>query len=917
VRGAGEAFHAGQTAVLEQVASGRPLPEILAAIVRLIESQDPGMFCSILLFDEAAGCLRLGAAPSLPAELNQAVDGAAIGPDVGSCGTAAHRGERVVVEDIASDPLWARYRQLALPFGLRACWSTPIFSPERALLGTFAMYYREARGPTDREMALVTTASHMAAVAIVRDQAEQSLRRSEARARQLTSLYAVSSRVNEAIVRIRDIQELYEVACRIAVEEGLAQLAWVGAYLEGADRILPVARFGKDDGYIDGITLRLRDTRTSQGPAARALNSGNVAVSNDVASDPDFYWKDEALRRGFRACAVFPLRSEGRPTGVFAIYGDRPGFFHAEEVGVLGALADDISFAVESAAARMRQAAVEEALRESESRLRLLNELGEATRAVSDPELILPVALRLLGRHLRVSRCAYADVAPDGDLCTIPHDYTDGVRSMVGAYHLSDFGPRLADELRRGAGPVVVFDVDEQYTKEEGAEALNAVGIRSFICCTLIQQGVCRAMMAVHHAVPRVWTRGEVALVQAFVERCWATIQQRAAEAKLRRNEDQLRQAQKMEAVGRLAGGVAHDFNNLLSVILATASLAIEDLPVDDPLRPELDEIRKAGERAAALTRQLLAFSRQQVLHPRVVDLNQIVAGLEKMLRRLVGHDAELALVTAPRLGQVLADQGQLEQVIMNLVVNARDALPAGGRITIETANVELDDGEAASMGVAPGSYVRLTVADTGTGMDTATRVRIFEPFFTTKEKGKGTGLGLSTVYGIVIQSGGHVRVHSQPGAGATFEVFLPRVSGETEHEPVEPAAPVTLRGSETILLVEDDEPVRAVVRSILRRGGYNVIEAQNGGEAFLICEQHRSGIDLLLTDVVMPRMSGRELARRVSSLRPEMRVLYVSGYPADAGLPADLIDRDGSLLTKPITPESLLRKVREILDAG
>jgi nitrogen-specific signal transduction histidine kinase/CheY-like chemotaxis protein len=382
-----------------------------------------------------------------------------------------------------------------------------------------------------------------------------------------------------------------------------------------------------------------------------------------------------------------------------------------------------------------------------------------------------------------------------------------------------------------------------------------------------------------------------------------------------KRLEQQLRQAQKMEAVGRLAGGVAHDFNNMLTIISGYSGLLFDYPGMAEPLRGYVDEIRNASGRAAALTRQLLAFSRQQVLAPRVLDLNSVVSSIQKMLKRLIGEDIDLVTALGESLWPIMADPGQLEQVLLNLAVNARDAMPEGGVVTIETSNVRMDAASAqAHFPLKPGPYVLLTFSDTGIGMDADTQARIFEPFFTTKEIGKGTGLGLAMVYGIVKQSGGYIWVSSDVGKGATFKIYLPRTEIEVDDPSSGFGRPEALRGTETLLLAEDDDSVRELVRNVLRESGYKVLEAGRGEEALELSELFAGKIDLLVTDVVMPQMNGRELARQLLNQRPQLKVLYISGYADNAVFYPGGLDAGGAFLQKPFTPEALARKVREVL---
>jgi two-component system cell cycle sensor histidine kinase/response regulator CckA len=581
-------------------------------------------------------------------------------------------------------------------------------------------------------------------------------------------------------------------------------------------------------------------------------------LTNDVQNDPRVTDKEWARREDMVAFAGYPLLIGDRLVGVMAMFARHR---LAESVlQVMGAVASQIALGIERKRA-------EAAVRDSEARKAAILHASLDAIITMDHEGKIrgwnPAAQRIFG---------YSESAVLGrqlaDLIIPP---TLRGRHVQG----------LAHYLATGQGAVLEKRLELPALRADGSE------------------------FPVELTVTRIAVEG-----QAMFTGYLRDITER------KRLEDQFRQAQKMEAVGQLAGGVAHDFNNLLTVIMGYSDVALGSLRAGEPLREMIAQIKKAGGRAGSLTRQLLAFSRKQVLVPVVLDLNGLLADMEKMLPRLLGEDIELVITKTPHLWPVKADIGQIEQIIMNLAVNARDAMPQGGKLSIETTNVELDETYRTSHpDIVPGRYAMLGVSDTGCGMDGATKSRIFEPFFTTKGPEKGTGLGLATVWGIVKQSEGHIEVYSEVGIGTAFKIYLPR-TGETAEIVKTPAGLAKPpRSTETVLLVEDEEGVRTLSRMILESHGYTVLEAKDGTEALLLAEQHQGTIHLLVSDVVMPKMSGRELGERLAVLRPDMKVLYFSGYTDDAIVRHGIVDAKTPFLQKPFSPLGLGRKVREVLD--
>ncbi len=713
----------------------------------------------------------------------------------------------------------------------------------------------------------------------------------------------------------------------------------------------PIASFDADPVKLERIKATVAAAAlklTPELPTTRVIQTGKRILVRQV--DPTLAPvrlskedgpKVEAL--GFVSYLLVPLRTHGKCIGLMSLVRHGAGAAPLEErdADLAQVFADHAALAISNARlAATGRIELDERTRLAD-RLRVLSELAhDFAAATADYEGLLKVITQRLGTVM-------------GEACSIRMVGESGVAfDELGAVYDPDpvrvqylHETMIAQPQRVGEGvsgrvaqsgksilisqitPAQIAAIEPRFRA-----IIEKLELRSVIAVPLRARGQVIGVVSMfrtrshqpytvddQHLVEDLASHAALAIANSRLLQSTARelAERRKAEDALRRTEEQLRQAQKMEAVGQLAGGIAHDFNNLLSVVLSYSSLILGTITADDPIRPEIQEIEKAGERAADLTRQLLAFSRQQVLEPRVINLNDVVSGIDGMLRRLVGEDITLRSTAGRDLRRVKADPGHIEQVIMNLVVNARDAMPRGGHITLETANVELDELYAKDhIDVTPGPYVMLAVSDTGLGMDKATQERIFDPFFTTKEKGKGTGLGLSTVFGIVKQNGGSIWVYSEPNRGTTFKIFLP----VTTEEAIAVAAPATvgsLRGTETILLVEDEDQVRLVASGVLRKNGYRVLEASNGTDALLVARSHPGIIHLVLTDVVMPQMSGAELVNQLLPLRPQTRVLYMSGYTDDAIIHHRILERGVTLLQKPITPDLLLRKVRAILDAN
>ncbi|HEX8375996.1 MAG TPA: PAS domain-containing protein, partial [Geminicoccaceae bacterium] len=582
------------------------------------------------------------------------------------------------------------------------------------------------------------------------------------------------------------------------------------------------------------------------------------------------------------------------------------------------------------------------ALRANEGRLRFLDMLGKETARSLDADAILATTTRMVAEHLALSNCAYADMDPDEDGFTIRGDWAAaGSPSIVGHYSLADFGKRAVRNLSAGE-PLVVNDNLSELAPEEAA-TFQAIGIAATICMPLTKQGRLTALMAIHDRVPRVWTAYELTLIREVTERCWAHIERVSADAALREAvdalaalnatleeqvsartgelmaaEEALRQSQKMEAVGQLTGGLAHDFNNLLAGISGSLELMQTRMQQGrfNDVERYMVAAQGASKRAAALTHRLLAFSRRQTLDPKPTNVNRLVADLQELIQRTVGPAIPIEVVGASGIWPALVDRSQLENALLNLCINARDAMPDGGRITIETANKWLDARAARQHDMPEGQYLSLCVTDTGTGMSPEVIARVFEPFFTTKPLGQGTGLGLSMIYGFAQQSGGQVRIYSEVGRGTTVCIYLPRHYGAIEDDdaPADPAALPRSDQGETVLVVDDEPTVRMLLTDILADLGYTAIEAGDSATGLKLL-QSDVRIDLLVTDVGLPGgMNGRQMADAARSVRPDLKVLFITGYAENAVLGNGDLEPGMQVLTKPFPVEAMAARIRQMI---
>jgi len=703
----------------------------------------------------------------------------------------------------------------------------------------------------------------------------------------LNHVLRMLTRCNEVLVRARDETVLLRDICRIIVEDGTFCFAWVGYAENDAEKtVRPMARAGREDGYLDKLGLTWADTEKGRGPAGTAIRTGLPCLLKDTRDDPGFApWREQALQRGYRSILSVPLVYATKTLGVLNVYASEPDGFDDEETELMVQLANDLAYGIVAIHTREKHRRTAEALYESakenqklaaahDRKQRLLSALLD-----SIPDLIFykdPTGV-YLGCNKAFEAFAgkrAEELAGLTDLDIFPREVAEFFREMDQQMMSQRRSRRNEEWVDYPDGRRILLDTLKTPFYDHDGGILGLIGISRDIT------------------------------------------QQKNRDEERERLEAQLHQAQKMEAVGQLAGGIAHDFNNILTAIIGYSEIINLRLEKDNPLHHQVNQVMIAAERAAELTNGLLAFSRKQVLHTKPLDLCEVVQGLKKMLRRLIPEDIDFRTTVDDSPLIVMADKGQIEQVLMNLVTNAKDAMPTGGTLTIEVFPVDRKERFTHAHGKGePGRYACISVADTGHGMDGEIREKIFEPFFTTKEVGKGTGLGMSIIYGIVNQHNGFITVESETGAGTTFHVQLPIIVQESTERHELPADDPPAGGTETILLAEDDLTVRELHGMMLEQAGYTIIAAVDGRDALDKFLGNPEGVDLLVTDVIMPNLDGKRLYDEIRKMRPNMKALFMSGYTKDLFVARGILEDEFSFMAKPISSTELLKKIRSILD--
>jgi signal transduction histidine kinase/CheY-like chemotaxis protein len=820
-------------------------------------------------------------------------------------GIVAATGKPLLVSDPANDSrLTQAHREAYQRGGYRAFLGVPLKLGEH-VLGALSIRTRREQGFSADDVPIATAFAAQAAIAL---ENARLYRQTEARAEKLKTL--------SALTRLMTSAEGSPQVCQAVARAATTLLGAATTRVSVAD---PVARVLRTEGgfsldpQVEEIVTEALVIPYGQGLTGRIVESRTPEYILDIGSDPQLHNRRLSTVAGLRGFAGLPLIADDQIVGVLAIFFHERRCFTSEDRELMALLADQAAIAI-------RNAQILQAFTTRQTHLETLLDVSRQLSRIQPVESLLTTISEACGRLLGSESVGFRLV--EGEELVLAGSWGDAREVMITSRLRT--GESLAGRVALGGEPLLVTDLanDPRVTPAH-RESFCRRGYRALLAIPVKVGERVVGVLSILSRRDEGFSAEGLMIGTAFASQAAVALEnsrlyhetQRAYD-ELSQTQDQLAQAGKMEAIGHLAGGVAHDFNNLLMVIMGRTELLLTSLDAGDPKRPAIQLIEKTANRAADLTRQLLAFSRKQVLQPAVLDLNAVVSNMGEMLQRLIGEDIALVTVLAPALGRVKADPGQIEQIIMNLAVNARDAMPEGGRLTLETANVDLDAAYARKhVGARSGPHVMLALSDTGIGMDPKTQARIFEPFFSTKGPRKGTGLGLAMVYGIVKQSGGNIWVYSEPGQGATFKIYLPQIEEPIEAGAGGSALAAPLRGLETVLLVEDDDAVRDLARDILQARGYKVLEARQGAEALRICEQHSGPIHLMLTDVVMPEMTGRALADRLAVLRPATKVLYMSGYTDNAVVHHGVLDPGTEFLQKPFTAAVLARKVREILD--